>query len=184
MRWLQVFKIWPRPITVTTVLLALSVMWWALFSLGIFGDLGMPFFAAVAFPMQLAVIGMGFFLMTRWRRNPPESAIRSVPIPVRIIAPVAVALGALQFGLLPTYIPAQTPSGATVRSFNASVAGGVCVAVYNRLERVTEPLPYCAAYQSHFDRVFAGGWLLLSAVELWGAWAIYGGSSRARARAL
>jgi len=71
-------------------------------------------------------------------------------------------------------MPSTSPSGASVHSFNASVENGACVAVYNGSERVTEPLAYCTDYQSHFDQAFAGAWLLFSALELWGAWAIYG----------
>ncbi len=174
MNLLRVLKAWPWPILVATILTTLSALWFALFSLGAFGRLGMPFFQAVGFPMQLAVIGMGFFLTARLLKNRPESFIQSVPIPVRIIVPLAIALGVQQLSLLPGSMPSKTPSGAPAHSFNASVDDGVCVAVYNQSERVTEPLTYCADYQSHFDQAFAAAWLLFSALELWGAWAIYG----------
>jgi len=174
MNSLRLLKSRPWPITVATILVSLSAIWFAFFSAGAFGNLGMSFFQAVGLPMQLAVIAMGFFLMARLVKNRPESAIRSVPIPVRVIVPVAIALGVWQFSQLPDSMPSKTPSGAAVHSFNASVENGVCVAVYNGSERVTESLAYCANYQSHFDRIFAGAWLLFSALELWGAWAIYG----------
>jgi hypothetical protein len=176
MNLVGVLKARPWPIVVTTILMTLSALWFALFSLGLFGRLGMPFFQAVGLPMQLAVIGMGWLLTARLLKNRPESFIRSVPIAVRIIVPLAIALGVQQLSLLPGSMPSKTPSGAPAHSFNASVEDGVCVAVYNQSDRITEPLTYCADYQSHFDRAFSAAWLLFSALELWGAWAIYGAS--------
>lgn len=174
MNW-RVLKLWPWPITLATILVVLSAAWLGLFSLGALGQLGMPFFQAVGLPMQLAVIGLGFLLFGRLLKNRPESLIRSVPIPVRLIVPVAVAVGVLQVSFMSSLMPKTAPSGAPAHSFNASVEDAACVAVYNGTERVTEPLSYCADYQSHFDSVFAGAWLLFSASELWLAWAIYGG---------
>jgi hypothetical protein len=49
------------------------------------------------------------------------------------------------------------------------------MAVFNGTERIPQSLEYCAAYQRQFNRIFVGAWLLFSALELWGAWAIYGG---------
>lgn len=170
-------KSWPIAIVIATVLTALSSVWLALFALGAFAALGMSFFEAVGIPMQLSVIALGFFLMVRLFKNRPDSMIRSVPTAIRIVVPVAMVVGAVQLALIPAAMPATTPSGKAVRSFNASVEDGVCVAVYNELERVPQSLDYCSNYQSEFNRTFAGAWLLFAALELWGAWAIYGAPS-------
>jgi hypothetical protein len=172
---LRALKSWPRPITVATVLVCLSASWCALFALDAVGKLGMPLLQAIGLPMQITVIGMAYLLMARFLKNRPENSIRSVPTPVRIIVPIAIALGVLQLRLLlPGVMPSNSPSGAPVHSFNAGVESGICVAVYNGSERVTEPLAFCTDFQSRFDRVFAGAWLIASALELWGAWALYG----------
>jgi hypothetical protein len=174
MNWLLVLKLRSWPIAVTTILMAMAATWFALFSLGAFAGIGARFFEAVGLPMQLAVVGMGFFLVIRLFRNRPESLIRSVPVPVRIIVPVAVVLCTLQLrSALDSSMPRTTPSGAPARSFNVEVSDAICLAIYNGSERVTEPMAYCTDYQSHFNRGFAAGWLLFSALELWAAWAIY-----------
>jgi hypothetical protein len=175
MNWLRALMSWPWPITAATILTALSATGLGLFWLAAFGSLNMPSFEAVGLPMQLAVIGMGIFLMVRFQMNRPESPIKSVPVPIRILVPAAVAVAALNLAvLMGSMLPSTTPAGNPVHAFNASVNSGVCVAVYNGSERKTEPLDYCAAYQSRVDRLFAASWLLFSALELWGAWAIYG----------
>jgi hypothetical protein len=175
---MNTFRVWkalPVPIIIATVLATFSVMWLALFSLGAFSDLGMPFFQAVGLPMQAGVIFFGLFLMTKYFRNRPESAIRFVPIPIRVLIPLAVAVAVLQLVRMPDLIPSVSPAGNPVHSFDASVEGGVCTALYNQVEKSTQSLAYCASYQSHFNRVFASAWLLFSSLELWGAWAAYGG---------
>jgi len=172
--WLRRFGTQPKPITICTVLAALSVFWWVLFSVGAFARFGMHFFEAVGLPMQLGVIFMGIFLTVRLQRNRPKSFIQSVPLPIRMAVPLAIALGALQLAQMPDLLPAQSPGGVNVRSFDASVENGVCVALFNGTERVVESPAYCETYQSRFNRTFAAAWLLLSSIELWGAWAIYG----------
>jgi hypothetical protein len=174
MHLIRIVRAWPIPVAITTILAGLSAIWLVLFSVGAFSTRGMSFFEAVGLPMQLGVIGMGFFLFVRLMRNRPASAIRSVPMPIRILVPVAVAVGALQMAHIPASMPATTPTGQPVRTFNLAVEQGVCIADYNGSERVPEPLQYCATYQRKFNQVFAGAWLLFSALELWGAWAIYG----------
>ena len=124
--------------------------------------------------MQVGVISMGIFLTVRLQRNRPKSFIQSVPLTIRILVPLAIALGALQLAQMPGLLPAQSPGGAHVRSFHAGVENGVCVALFNGTERVVESLAYCETYQSSFNAMFAAAWLLFSAIELWGAWAIYG----------
>ena len=171
---LRRFGAYPKPIIICTVLTVLSAWWLALFSLGAFAALGMPFFLVVGLPMQVCVIAMGIYLMARLQRNRPESFIKSVPQAVRIIVPLAVALGALQIAQMPGLLPATSPAGNQVRSFDAGVENGVCAAVFNGTERVVETLAYCSSYQSQFNRTFAAAWLLFSSLELWGAWAVYG----------
>src|SRR5882762_1279578 len=146
--WLRRVRAQPKPIIFATVLTVLSGLWWTLFSVGAFAGLGMPFFQTVGLPMQIGVISMGIFLTGRLLRNRPESAIRSVPTAVRIAVPLAVALGVLQLSQMPGSFPAKSPAGNPVRSFDAGVENGVCTALYNGSERVTESIGYCASYQS------------------------------------
>ena len=172
--WLWQFRTRPKPIVICTVLTVLSGAWWATFSVGGFARLGMTFFEFVGLPMQIGVIGMGIYVMVRLQRNRPESLIASVPIPVRIIVPLAVVLGALQLSRMPTSFPATSPAGNAVHSYDAGISNGVCTASFNGTERVVESLTYCDNYQTRFNRTFAAAWLLFSALELWGAWAVYG----------
>lgn len=179
---LQKFSGQPKPIIICTILALLSALWLALFSMGAFGGLGMPFFQVIGFPMQIGVIGMGIHLMVRVQRNRPESFIQAVPTAVRIFVPLAVAFGAIQLRTIGTGFPSQSPAGNVVHSFDASVVNGVCTAVFNGTEHVAETAGYCASYQSHFDQIFAAAWLLFSSIELWGAWAIYGAEPVRRIR--
>jgi hypothetical protein len=93
--WLRKFGAQPKPIIICTVLTALSGLWLAIFSVGGFARLGMPFFEVVGLPMQLGVISIGIFLTVRLQRNRPASFIESVPPVVRIVVPLAVALPAV-----------------------------------------------------------------------------------------
>ena len=172
--WLRRLGFRSTPIIICTVLTALSALCWVLFSNGVFADRGMQFFETVGLPMQLAVIIMGIFLMVRVQRNRPRSFIQSVPRTVRIVVPLAIALGAVQLTRIPSLVPATTPGGGPVHSFDAGIKNGVCVALFNQTERVVQPFRYCEQYQAGFNRTFAAAWLLFSAIELWGAWAIYG----------
>jgi hypothetical protein len=172
--WIQVLRPWPVPIVIATILVTLSAISWLLFSFGFFTSHGMSSFVEVGMPMQVGVMAFGFFLMLRLMKNRPESAIRSVPITVRVIVPIAILLGALQLSRIVYMVPANSPAGDSVSSFNASVDDGICTAIYNGSERVSQPLDFCATYQTNFNKVFASAWLLFSAVELWGAWAIFG----------
>jgi hypothetical protein len=172
--WFQVLRTWPKPVAIATILVTLSAMLWLIFSFGFFASLGMPFFEAVGLPMQAGIIAFGLFLMLRLMKNRPDSAIRSVPIPVRVIVPIVILLGALQLSKMSEMLPAISPAGNSVSSFNASVDNGICTAIYNGAERVPQSLNFCATYQSNFNKIFAGAWLLFSALELWGAWAIFG----------
>jgi hypothetical protein len=162
------------PVVIATILVTLSAMLCLLFSFGFFASLGISFFEAVGLPMQVGIIAFGFFLMLRLMKNRPDSAIRSVPIPVRVIVPVMILLSAFQLSKMSEMLPAKSPAGNSVSSFNASVDKGICTAIYNGSERVPQPLNFCATYQSNFNKIFAGAWLLFSALELWGAWAIFG----------
>jgi hypothetical protein len=172
--WFQALRTWPIPIVIATILVTLSAMSWLLFSLGFFANLGMSFFEAVGLPMQVGIIAFGFFLMFRLMKNRPDSAIRSVPIPVRVIVPIAILLGVLQLSRMSDMLPASSPAGNSVSSFNASMDDGICTAIYNGSERVSQSPDFCRTYQSKFNKIFAGAWLLFSAVELWGTWAIFG----------
>jgi hypothetical protein len=165
---------WPIPIVIATILVTLSAMSCLLFSFGFFANRGMSFFEAVGLPMQVGIMALGFFLMFRLIKNRPASAIHSVPIPVRVIVPIAILLGAFQLSRMSDMLPANSPAGKAVSSFNASVDNGNCTAIYNGSERVSQSLDFCATYQSNFSKIFAGAWLLFSALELWGAWAIFG----------
>jgi hypothetical protein len=162
------------PILIATILVILSAMLWLLFSFGFFANVGMSFFEAVGLPMQIGIIAFGFFLMLRLMKNRPDSAIRSVPIPVRVIVPIVILLGAFQLSKMMDMLPAKSPAGNSVSSFNASVDNGICTAIYNGSERVPQSLNFCATFQSNFNKIFAGAWLLFSGLELWGAWAIFG----------
>ena len=172
---LRAFRALPKAIAIATVLTTLSGMFWALFSLGAFASLGMPFFETVGLPMQISVIVMVIFLMGRTLKNRPESAINSVPLIVRVLVPVAVVASAWQLSQIPSSMPSKSPAGGPVHHFEANVENGACTALFNDTERVIEPLYYCANYQRRFNSTFAAAWLLFSSLELWGAWAIYGG---------
>lgn len=172
--WFRKFWSHPKPIIICTALAVLSGFWWVLFSVGVFAGQQSHLFDAVALSMQLGVIAMGIFLTLRLQRNRPRSFIQSVPRTIRIVVPLAVVLGAVQFAQMPGLFPARSPGGDPVRSFDARVKDGVCVAVFNGTERVVEPLSYCESYQTRSNRILAGAWLLFSSIELWAAWAIYG----------
>jgi hypothetical protein len=150
---------WPIPILFATILVTLSAMSWLLFSFGFFANLGMPFFEAVGLPVQIGIIVLGFLLMFRLIKNRPDSAIRSVPIPVRVIVPLAILLGALQLSRMSETLPPISPSGHAVSSFNASAHDGICTAIYNGSERVPQSPDFCRTYQHNFNSIFAGAWL-------------------------
>ncbi len=134
----------------------------------------MSFFETVGLPMQVGIIAFGFFLMLRLMKNRPDSAIRAVPIPVRVIVPIMILLSAFQLSKMSEMLPANSPAGNSVSSFNASVDNGICTAIYNGSERVPQSLNFCATYQNNFNKIFVTMVLLFSALELWGAWAIFG----------
>src|SRR5580704_16283824 len=119
--WFQVLRTWPKPVAIATILVTLSAMLWLIFSFGFIASLGMPFFEAVGLPMQAGIIAFGLFLMLRLMKNRPDSAIRSVPIPVRVIVPIVILLGVLQLSKMSEMLPAISPAGNSVSSFNASV---------------------------------------------------------------
>ena len=144
------------------------------FSFGFLASLGLPAFEAVGLPMHISVIAFGSFLMIRLIKHRPDSAIRSVPITVRVIVPIAILLAGLQLSRIFDMLPASSPAGNSVSSFNARVDNGKCTAIYNGSEHVSQSLDFCATFQRDFNEIFAGAWLLFSAVELWGAWAIFG----------
>ncbi|MFT3906539.1 MAG: hypothetical protein QM718_09570 [Steroidobacteraceae bacterium] len=130
------------------------------------GDGGQSLFRVAGIPMQALIVLLCAYAVRQLRLRQGWRWF-AVPLWVRIVVPLMVVVAGYRLLHLPGSLPPTTPAGVSVKSFNAELQSGRCIAQYNDNERVEQPTGVCRDYQRKFTSAFAAGWVLFGALALW-----------------